>query len=373
MNILIAADYRAPKSGNFIASLLDLGERLKETGGQAIFLFPDSGGGDGWKNWIRSCGFPLFLIKDQDPSASKLQLLKEIIDQYRIELVHTHFGYLSRLLLQNHRKLGVKLLFHDHMDFSEVGSQTKQHLTTMKRALMYRYFDAYCISVMEKKDRYYWPAGRKRHRFIINGLSLRRAERDELSVEERRKEIGVQENEKLILFLGWDLNRKGLDIVSKAVRAYRETDPSLKLGVIGVGTDGKPSENAIRFLEQAGVDPFSEWILYMHSYEDIFALNRAIDCYVSSSRAEAFAYGILEAISQNTPVVVSDIEGTSWCWEYDKCFVYQTEDPADCAKAIRKAIGAGRAPSNYQMITRKYSSACWCEKILDEYRRILSR
>ena len=97
-----------------------------------------------------------------------------------------------------------------------------------------------------------------------------------------------------MLFLGWDMLRKGLDVAIKAVEAYRKTDPSLKLGVIGVGSNGKPSERAEQFLRSRGVDPNTEAVIYMHSYEDIFALNRAVDCYISSSRAEAYSYGILE-------------------------------------------------------------------------------
>ena len=372
-NVLIIANYRAPQSGNFIASLLDLGDTLCQEGSQAVYMFPDNGKGYGWINWIESRGFQVFLLDDQLPEAETRKTIESIIRDYQIRLVHSHFGFLSRFLLQNHKALGVELLFHDHMDFSELGSQRKQHLSTMKRGLMYRAYDAYCISVMEKKNRYYWTSGSKRHWYVPNGLSLQRAEQDLLSREERRAEIGVGNNEKLVLFLGWDMHRKGLDIAAKAVRKYRENDPSIKLGVIGVGKDGKPIEAAQGFLNSAGVDPFSDWIIYMHSYEDIFALNRAVDCYISSSRAEAFAYGILEAISQNTPVVVSDIEGTSWSWEYSNCFRYATEDVDECVCALKDAISKGRAPSNANDIAAKYGNGIWCERVIRIYQKILER
>lgn len=369
--VLMAADYNAPQSGNFIASLLDLADAVKAEGGQTVFLFPAQKDGCTWVEWIRSRGFPIRFLDAGMSSAEKLSVVKELIDSYQIRIVHLHFGFLDSLLLPAHESLGVELVIHDHFDFVSNLSQVRQRLSTMKKAAMYRRFNAHCISVMEKKNRWYWLAGKNRHSFIINGLSLQRAEQDSLSAEERRREIGLQEGEKIALFLGWDLLRKGLDIAVKAVEIFRKTDPSLKLGVIGASNDGKPSERTEAFLRERGIDPFSDAIIYMHSYEDIFALNRAVDCYISSSRAEAFSYGILEAISQNTPVVVSDIAGTSWCWDYDNCFRYPVEDPQACAQALERAIARGRAPSNCEEYVRRFGNAVWTQKILSVYRQML--
>lgn len=370
-NILIAADYSTPRSGNFIASMLDLAEALRATGRQTVFLFPERSKRSPWTEWLVSHDFPVFFLKENATGEESLSLIRDLITQHEICLIHLHFGYLVNQLLPVHKSLGVKLVIHDHFDFVTTSSQLRQRLSVIKKALMYRRYDAYCISVMEKKNRWYWLTGKKRHSFIINGLSLRRAEQDPLTREERRQEIGLKADEKLALFLGWDMVRKGLDIAVKAVEVYRKTDPSLKLGVIGVGNDGKPSAQAEQFLRSRGIDPNSDAVIYMHSYEDIFALNRAADCYISSSRAEAFSYGILEAISQNSPVVVSDITGTSWCWEYDKSYRYAVEDPDDCARAFREALQAGRAPSNYQALTAKYGNDLWCQRILDVYQQLL--
>ena len=371
-SILLAAEYRTPRSGNFIASLLDLAETLRESERNTVFLFPARKEGYPWADWLRAKGFSVFFLADEKTAEEKLAFVKNLVERYSVGVIHLHFGYLENLLLPVHNSLGTELVIHDHFDFVTTRGQLRQRLSTMRKALQYRKYNAYCVSVMEKKDRWYWLLGHKNHSFITNGLSLRRAEQDSLSVEERRKEIGLREGEKLVLFLGWDMIRKGLDIAIKAVELFRKSDPSLKIGVIGVGSDGKPSERAERFLRERGIDPFSDAILYMHSYEDIFALNRAVDCFISSSRAEAFSYGILEAISQNTPVVVSDIKGTSWCWDYTNCHVYAVEDPADCAKALKKALEQGRAVSNSRSFTERYSNRIWSSRIIEVYDRLLS-
>ena len=373
-NILIMADYQAPMSGNFLASQLELGIRVRQLGYNVVYVFPDNHkGGYTWEKWLKDNGFNVYLIDCTKNDDEKLLQIKNITSSHGIGIIHSQFGFLTQLLRKRHNEIGnVKVIFHDRMDFSETQSQIKQHVKTMAKALMYRLNGVYNISVMKKKDNYYWPMGVDNHWYVPNGLSLIRAEVDELGREDRRKEIGIKEGEKLFLFLGWDLNRKGLDIAVKGIERCRQKNFPVKLGVIGAGI-GKPNERAVDFLTSKGIDPNTEAIIYMHNYEDVFALNRAADGYLSSSRSEAFSNGILEAISQKSPVVVSNITGTSWAWEYDNCHVYDVENPDDCAVAIEKALAKGRQSDNYQDILAKYSINVWCMRIIDIYKKVLNK
>ena len=78
-NVLIIANYRAPQSGTFIASLLDLGDTLRQEGSQAVYMFPDNGKGYGWINWIESRGFQVFLLDDQLPEAETRKTMERIM------------------------------------------------------------------------------------------------------------------------------------------------------------------------------------------------------------------------------------------------------------------------------------------------------
>ena len=85
---------------------------------------------------------------------------------------------------------------------------------------------------------------------------------------------------------------------------------SIVLGILGHScTLNDDSLHSIK--EFAGVDPHSSFIKYLESTYDIFAYHKAADVYLSASRTEAFPYSVLESISQNTPLVVSDIPGTA--------------------------------------------------------------
>ena len=371
MNILMMANYRTPCSGNFIASLLELAERVRAEGGCVHFVFPEhrNGGGYPWLAWLEEQGFSVTLIKEGTPGEKALEILGELIKQHSIQIVHSHFGLYTKLLTLNGKKLGVKVVFHDHMDFSPEGNMGRQRLKTLLYSGLYRLKGVHVISVMELKSKAYILCGRKYSHYIPNGLSLRRNVPREMPREERRAEFGIGEDEKLCLFLGWDKYRKGLDVAIKAVAEYRKTDPTLHFGAVGIGCPpGADTLNWIR--ENTGVPPESEWIHFFQSYEDMFACHRAADVYLSASRKEAFSYGLLEAISQNTPIVVSDIEGTRWAAAYDKAVLYPVEDPAACAEALGRAIAMGRRESNARELVNRYGIDGWCGAVMSVYRKM---
>lgn len=371
-NVLIMADYRTPCSGNFIASLLELAEKMRTRGNEVYFLFPEhrNGGGYTWTDWLEKNGFSVTLLNDQTPPEEVLIALRDFIQKHNIRIIHTHFGLYHKLLIQNAAKLGVKILVHDHMDFSPEGNIQKQKLRSLVSSAAYRLKGIHVVSVMELKSKAYLLCGRKHSHYVPNGLSLRRNVPIDVTREERRAELGIAENEKLCLLLGWDKYRKGMDIAVKAVARYRETDPTLHLGIIGVGSP--PWQSTVDWItEMTGVDTSCEWLHFFPSFEDMFACHRATDVYLSASRKEAFSYGILEAISQNTPVVVSDIEGTKWATRYNKTVTYPVEDADACANALRQALEMGRRSSNQDEITALYSIDLWCNRIMNIYASML--
>lgn len=371
MNVLITADYRAPSSGNFIASLLELAERMREAGNETYFLFPDNGkGGYSWSRWLEGNGFSVRLMDMNLSEDEKVVILKKIVSENKIDLIHTHFGLCHRILLNRRNELhNVKVLVHDHMDFSPEGNLQKQKLRTLMWSAIYQFKGVGVVSVMERKHKSYFLTSKKRRWFVPNGLSLRRNVPKELTREERRHQLGIAEEQKLCLFLGWDMYRKGVDIAVKAVADLRRRDPGVHLGLVGFGD--KPSVNALKWIrERTGIEPVCDWIHFFPSTEDMFSYHRAADVYLSASRKEAFSYGLLEAISQNTPVVVSDIEGTAWAKEYNKCLCYPVEDAHACAEAIGAALTRRAEVSNKDVLLERYGVDGWCRAIMGIYQML---
>lgn len=367
------ADYRTPCSGNFIASLLELAEKMRDAGNTVCFLFLEhrNGGGYTWSGWLEENGFSVSLLNEQMRMDDVLNYLTEMIRQKHIDIIHSHFGLYHRLLIQNAGKLGVKVVFHDHMDFSPEGNMAKQKLRCLVHSAVYRITGIHVVSVMKQKSQAYLFCGRKLNHYVPNGLSFRRNAPNDVTREVRREQLGISPDDKLCLLLGWDKYGKGVDIAVRAVEYYRRTDPSLHLGFIGLGCP--PYQGTLDWIaEKTGVDPQSQWLHFFPSFEDMFACYRAADVFLSASRKEAFSYALLEAISQNTPVVMSNVEGTAWAQPYSRCAVYPTEDVQACAAAIKKALGFCEIPSNAEEIVSKYSIDLWCERIMEIYQKVLA-
>lgn len=368
MNVLIAANYATPASGNFIGSMLELAEHIRNHGGNASFIFPlkeNTTKKDSWTKWLEREGFEIFLIDLTIPEEEQLKTLVSIIEKKQIGLLHIHFGLFHQFATHQRSKLPVKILIHEHMEYPVGCNHVKQTLKYMLRSALYRKERIAVVSVHQQVDR---ALCFTKHWYIPNALSFKRNVSSYMSRNERRNELGFLEDDKVVLFLGWDVYRKGLDVAVKAVKECRKQDENIKLAIVGLGTP--PKEERLQFIyDSTGISPREPWIYYLHNTEDMFSYHRAADVYLSASRSEAFSYGLLEAISQDTPIVVSDIKGTRWACEYNHSRSYPVENHIACSDAILFALHnyAGRGTANRDKVMLKYDIDEWAEKIYSIY------
>lgn len=325
-----------------------------------------------WIRWFREEKFNVEILnkssKEGVSEDNQLHMLLKLIKKYQINLIHSHFGLFHHVLVFHRKKLGnLKIIIHDHMDFELFPNMIIQYFNLAVYSFLYQMKNINVIAVMEKKKNAY--IFMKNKRFVPNGLSMERYIDRSMNREECRKELELKNSDKCVLLLGWDLKRKGLDIALKAIQKCRETGDNICLGIIGVGPN--PTDAVREFItRETGIDPNESWIRFFDSYEDMFAVHRAVDVYLSASRKEAFSYGLLESISQDTPVVVSNISGTRWAEMYSNCFFYSVEDVNACADAIVKALSSGRKETNSAEIVARYGIAQWCDKVIKIYRTI---
>lgn len=368
MNVLFAFDYGAPKSGNFIPSLLDLAGKIRENGGQPVFLSrkiePER---CHWVDWIRSLGYPLLTL---DPDKSILEQFQTLVQEYRLDIIHIHFEWNGGLLSKNARALRpARIIIHDHMGFNNQ-HKLRQRLRNLYYSLQYRLHGVYLVAANRQKARSFALC---RHWFVPNGLSMLRYTDDPRRNEGRTPGDNVWNapavnHELRCLFLGWHPRFKGLDVAMKAVYILRQRGVNIVLCILGFEHGMSTAKQA--FLENAtGLSIHTDYFRYLKSEEDMFSVHRAMDVYLSASRVEAFSYGLLEAISQNVPVVVSDIPGTKWSAAYSKSFFYPVEDAEQCANALEKAIAVRGDPSNAAELVARYSVDKWTQKMLEIFNK----
>lgn len=373
MNILISADYGAKTSGNFIASLIELGEHIRKNNDDVIYVFPKpiSDRNYPWCGWFKRLGFEVILVDYYETSFDKIsnQLLN-IVSKYKIDLIHTHFSMFRDVLIKNRFKFrSIKVIMHDHMDFNVYQSDKAQKIKFAILSFLYRILNINVITVMKfKRDTYLFLKDRCWH--IPNGISLKRNVEISESREDCRNRLGIKDHEAFCLVLGWDTKRKGVDIAMRAVVQHQQDENRpIILGIVGFSAN--PMQNQLDGLKKlSGVDVTNPHIRYLDNCEDMYAYHRASDVYLSSSRKEAFSYGLLEAISQEKPIVVSDISGTAWSHEYTNCFVYPVEDAESCAKTISKALNESKSETNSKKFLEQYSINKWCNDIYNIYQKV---
>lgn len=366
MNILIGASYQSPYAGNFIASLLELAETAAAAGDRICFVFPLRKEGERpWVSWLRESGFQVELLDVALPEERLLTQVQDLNRRFGTELMYLHFGFLQGIIQHRRAALGkLRVLFHDHMGFGLGSPVRKQYRRNLLRSGLYRLRRIGVISVMEDKHRSYGLLG-SRHWYVPNGIALRRYTASDLTRDAMRKQRGIPQDSRLCLLLAWNPEIKGVDIAVEAVRIARETDPALALGIVIQGT--APNESFLRFIQvHTGIEASqAEWLHFLPSTEDIFSYHRMADCFLSASRTEAFPYGVLEAISQSLPIVMSDIPGVRWAREYSRSRMYPVEDPDACAQALLAAPQLGQAASNADLFLERYSIRRWCARVLE--------
>lgn len=361
MNVLILGDYRAPCGGNFIGSLHDLAKKFQHDDmGKLVFVFPEE------KQWINLlCKYNCKTYFVEPDGNNSIEKIKKIVEDEAIDLIHIHFGFMQRRIVDAFGGSGnLRIVIHDHMDYGVDDVMIKVLIRQMASSLYYRLKNVSLISVMAKKSKGYFLLG-KRNYYIPNGLSYIRNIDTNGDIDGIRNKLNLKQK-KVCLFLGWDSNRKGIDIAIQAAQKLYQQDKSWVLAVVGYGE--KPNVDVLRSLEQlCGICNFENFVRFLPSTEDMFSYHKMADVYLSASRKEAFSYGLLEAISQNTPIVASNIEGTKWANGYSKYFEYDTENSEACKRAILRAYDMKSSASNNIKFIEDYSIDLWIDSVLKVY------
>lgn len=90
MNVLITANYAAPKSGNFIASLIALGRRLRRDGNTVCFVFPKQ---TEWINWFKDNSFTVEIFDaDRLSIDEQFTKLNEVVKKSTKSTSYTHIS-----------------------------------------------------------------------------------------------------------------------------------------------------------------------------------------------------------------------------------------------------------------------------------------
>ncbi len=148
----------------------------------------------------------------------------------------------------------------------------------------------------------------------------------QLFFEEERQRLGLRPEELVLLFVGSDFHRKGLDVVLRATAELRREDAAGDLRLLVVGGDRRrPAFEALA--EELGIRDCVTFLRHHDAPERAYA---AADVFVMPTRHDPFANATLEALASGLSVVTTRCNGATEVM--DGCSAVRiVEDPDDVA------------------------------------------
>ena len=182
-----------------------------------------------------------------------------------------------------------------------------------------------------------------------------------------REDLGVPPGAPLLLSAGALVGHKDHATLVSAVALVRESVPNVHLLIAGEGALRAPLEAQIAALG------LGEAITLLGHREDVPALMRAADCYVSSSWSEGLGTSVLEALACETPVAAAEAGGISEMVLPGKTgYLVANRDPEALAGAIVAALGspekaAKMAGAGRKLVEREFTVEAMAEGTLAIY------
>jgi glycosyltransferase involved in cell wall biosynthesis len=115
-----------------------------------------------------------------------------------------------------------------------------------------------------------------------------------------RRELGVLDDTRIVLYLGRLHRKKGIDLLVNALAEMNR--PNIVLAIAG---DGPERSALARMTEKLGLDRQVRWLGQVEGTRKQICLQGA-DLFVLTSRHENFGVAVLEALAAGAPVLISD-------------------------------------------------------------------
>jgi len=180
-------------------------------------------------------------------------------------------------------------------------------------------------------------------------------------------ETGIDNNEKIVLFLGRITMQKGPEYFLQAAKKVLEVMDNVKFVMVG---SGDLMHHAVEMAAELGIGQKVLFTGFLHG-EDVRKIYKMADLYVMPSVSEPFGIAPLEALDNDVPVIISKQSGVSEVLKHAlKVDFWDVNEIANKIIAVLKYPPLEMTLRNYgNFEVRKLSwkdSAAKCAKIYEE-------
>lgn len=217
------------------------------------------------------------------------------------DVIHAHDWLTYPAGMAVRAMTGKPLVVHVHAtEFDRSGENVNQGVYDVERAGMHAADRVLAVSMLTRNvcERRYGVSPRKLE-VVYNGVE-----------QERQQPVpaqGIAAGDKIVLFLGRITMQKGPEYFIQAAKRVLEKVQNVKFVVAGSG------DLALRMIEMAAELGIGQRVLFTGFLRgaDVERVFQMADCYVMPSVSEPFGIAALEALHNDTPVIISKTSGVA--------------------------------------------------------------
>ncbi len=359
-NVLQIMDYAAPYRGNFIPSIEAL-EAHWQGKGNMVFLFPDVAQSIPWVQDYAKNHRVYYIDRNFFSKKINVALIKElqhIIEQEKIDVVHTHFiqAPYNLYILRCFYTTKIRFVTNLHNHYMDMGKLYK-----LKRWVYLHTYD-FVIGDSESVTESALAIGVPTNKIITARNSINFSRLDHFTLQD------FAENGKYaytLLMFGYPWHRKGVDVVARAVAQLNKQMPTRLL--LAQSGDHEVTREAIR----GTLGELPIWVEMLPPTESLSDYYNSVDAFISAGREEGLSYSPIEAAYCGCDVICSNIQGNPL--DILEIGIYETEDVDALANTLRERLSASaevkekRKNVQRAYVIKSYDIDKWADKVISVY------
>jgi 1,2-diacylglycerol 3-alpha-glucosyltransferase len=313
LNIALFTDTYYPEINGVANSVYILKNELEQIG-HTVYVFTTTtpGSPEYEHNVFRVPSMPFALITERRVGIFYQPRLASIIKKLDLDLIHTHtefsLGIFGRIMA---KELKLPMVHTYHTIYEDYTHYLTNFKTLDKRAKAFaRVFTKVCCNTVEQvivptqkvKDLLLTYSVHKEISIVPTGVNLKKfnpALYSQEDVMELKKQYNIQEQDKIMLYLGRVSKEKNIGEIIESMPQYMRERENVKFVIVGSGPE---MENLKQMVTERNLDGR---ILFTGAqpWDNIGLFYRMGDVFVSGSTSETQGLTYIEAMAAGLPIV----------------------------------------------------------------------